>query len=848
MWTGQSGLVLYTGFHWERTVRIKIFLSLTVILILSFIYVHYLTNNPIYCDYDIAGPISFFQDQHTMEEFGVSHAHMLLVPILYGLNRLFIHNESGRVLIIWIGLIQASITLTVAVVWFIIYLLTKSLKYSTIGSILYLSSNAVICLARLLEDNVPTTFLLSVSVLLLILQLYSIHKIRYAFIIGISIGISVLTGFYTLPWIPFVVICQLLNPGNWRRKMNCTIVFTLTCLLFIYFTTYSAELLINHAPALYNPIDYFIGRMPNKSMFAHEYSSIVHLRYFMLGAYYSLFSFPAELDREWNARISQITNGSMPGVTFHIFVSLAIIAVCIATVWLCRKEKKLLTASIFLIGGILFLDIPNIFVIDGSFMERFDQIPLLFVPLTAICLSRIKTNRMRIPLGAGVSVFIVLLLSTNLIYVCEARGRTRWQYADTRALHELAQPNDKFFFYDHVGEDSDYDYLCQATSQWLGRRNTFIIAWPNIKRNSFYATLPINVFKSDVEMKKWYNKNVLSLNQFIINDDAVKYFEPLLINRDYALKKIMSGRNNYYRATKLPQINHAEATKKDINYLIYDLHGVTGVDGVIITVTDEIDRDSFCGAISRSLGARPGVIINQHIPRVIKSLANRPNIDFLDGTESLSSRMQWYLSHLAAKDSLIMDEESINYFKPCFIEYDWDYQEIYQGGSKYYRLSRMKNAGIYNGSFERGSLDGWRVHDIGFLNQPVKGLSGNGRMLHHGDYYIDNAQNRHNDSESVNENNYIESTPFVISHRYLCFYVEGGQSPDIYVELSVDGKTACKTGAFDLPYMKSVRWDLANYKGKTGIIRIVDNMKSKWWNQISADAFKLSDYPLIQYE
>jgi len=87
----------------------------------------------------------------------------------------------------------------------------------------------------------------------------------------------------------------------------------------------------------------------------------------------------------------------------------------------------------------------------------------------------------------------------------------------------------------------------------------------------------------------------------------------------------------------------------------------------------------------------------------------------------------------------------------------------------------------------------------------------------------------------------LQSSPVIISKRYLKFLVGGGSDPEkTAVKLLVGGKEVETASGNNTEVLQEKTWDLKKYKGKKAIIQIVDQ-GTGGWGHILADQFVLTD-------
>lgn len=140
-------------------------------------------------------------------------------------------------------------------------------------------------------------------------------------------------------------------------------------------------------------------------------------------------------------------------------------------------------------------------------------------------------------------------------------------------------------------------------------------------------------------------------------------------------------------------------------------------------------------------------------------------------------------------------------------------------------------------AFEGDGFDSWQTTGTGFGLAPIAGkVDGvNGEFRNYGGNALVTSGHRGDAATGT-----LTSPEMKLSHPYLGFLIAGGNHPGkTAVQLLVGGKVVRQaTGANDLTLRETV-WDIAEFKGKTGVIRIVDEHVGAW-GIIAADHFVFS--------
>ncbi len=87
----------------------------------------------------------------------------------------------------------------------------------------------------------------------------------------------------------------------------------------------------------------------------------------------------------------------------------------------------------------------------------------------------------------------------------------------------------------------------------------------------------------------------------------------------------------------------------------------------------------------------------------------------------------------------------------------------------------------------------------------------------------------------------LTSPEFTISQPYIAFLIAGGKHPGkTAAQLMIDGKVVMETTGNNSVELAPASWDVARYKGKKAVIRIIDDEKGGW-GVILVDEFTMSD-------
>ncbi|MFZ9343972.1 MAG: c-type cytochrome [Opitutales bacterium] len=140
-------------------------------------------------------------------------------------------------------------------------------------------------------------------------------------------------------------------------------------------------------------------------------------------------------------------------------------------------------------------------------------------------------------------------------------------------------------------------------------------------------------------------------------------------------------------------------------------------------------------------------------------------------------------------------------------------------------------------AFEGDGFDSWQTTGTGFGLAPIAGkVDGvNGEFRNYAGNALVCSGHRGDAATGT-----LTSPEIKLTHSYVGFLVAGGNHPGkTAVQLLVGGKVVREsTGANDLTLREKV-WDVSEFKGKTGVIRIVDEHVGSW-GIIAADHFLFS--------
>lgn len=140
-----------------------------------------------------------------------------------------------------------------------------------------------------------------------------------------------------------------------------------------------------------------------------------------------------------------------------------------------------------------------------------------------------------------------------------------------------------------------------------------------------------------------------------------------------------------------------------------------------------------------------------------------------------------------------------------------------------------------NANFEAGDLSGWTLLEGSAPDQPTQGDAAPYllRAFPEGRFWFRTPSERDRDDGPV----VLESTPFVIDGDTIVLLVGGGEDRrHVHVSLRVEGREVYRASGRQRERMATVRWDVAEHRGKQARIRVVDR-SSRRWGRISVDGF-----------
>jgi quinoprotein glucose dehydrogenase len=140
-------------------------------------------------------------------------------------------------------------------------------------------------------------------------------------------------------------------------------------------------------------------------------------------------------------------------------------------------------------------------------------------------------------------------------------------------------------------------------------------------------------------------------------------------------------------------------------------------------------------------------------------------------------------------------------------------------------------------AFEGDGFDSWQTTGTAFGLAPVAGkVDGvNGEFRNYGGNALVCSGHRGDAATGT-----LTSPEILLTHSYLGFLVAGGNHPGkTAVQLLIDGKVVREAVGKNSLTLVEVVWDIAEFKGRKGVLRILDNETGSW-GIIAADHFLFS--------
>jgi len=156
--------------------------------------------------------------------------------------------------------------------------------------------------------------------------------------------------------------------------------------------------------------------------------------------------------------------------------------------------------------------------------------------------------------------------------------------------------------------------------------------------------------------------------------------------------------------------------------------------------------------------------------------------------------------------------------------------------------ARTKDGRVLNLDFETGTLQDWVATGDAFTGQPVQGDTVSARRNdmksgHQGEFWIGGYE-RHGDRAKGT----LTSDPFVVSHPFASFLMNGGSTDKTRVEV-IDvtrGEVIFRTSGTDHEMLRPVVVDLRKWVGQEIAIRLIDQHDGGW-GHVNFDHFRFHE-------
>lgn len=149
-------------------------------------------------------------------------------------------------------------------------------------------------------------------------------------------------------------------------------------------------------------------------------------------------------------------------------------------------------------------------------------------------------------------------------------------------------------------------------------------------------------------------------------------------------------------------------------------------------------------------------------------------------------------------------------------------------------LSACSQVDIVIDNFESGNFDKWTVEGDAFGDAPVLRSETEIQQKPEAGKYIA-------DSFGGDDNLFgsLTSNGFMIERDYINFLIGGGTQKEMFIELLIEGESVLKSHSLIASgELNRLTWDVKSYKGKSAVIRIVDNAGGGWGHIIVDDIYQ----------
>lgn len=136
--------------------------------------------------------------------------------------------------------------------------------------------------------------------------------------------------------------------------------------------------------------------------------------------------------------------------------------------------------------------------------------------------------------------------------------------------------------------------------------------------------------------------------------------------------------------------------------------------------------------------------------------------------------------------------------------------------------------------FESGTYDKWTVEGESFGDAP--------NQPNRKEVNLDEINGKYIADSYINNDDLIGSIisdEFKIERNYINFMIGGGAEKESYMELIVEGEVVAKTKSVTTSgVLNKLSWNVRQFKGKYGVIRIVDNAKGSWGHILADNIYQ----------